>query len=193
MGEADAPDLDALLWERDRLHDSLTAERAEVSNLRAAIRRVCAAYPTDDAAPTCVAILRAVLGANIESALVAPAPVRWYCVSREGIATWCKDEADARDTATSADVAWPNCKPHRAMQLVDAAEIERLRAALAQAMAERARALAVGDELDQRHERTRQALSERLAGTVMSKYASRAECEAARAALRNAMLDVRGA
>lgn len=42
-------------------------------------------------------------------------------------------------------------------------------------------------------ERTRQAISDRLADTVMSKYASKAECEAARAALRNAMLDVWGA
>ena len=38
--------------------------------------------------------------------------------------------------------------------------------------------------------RLRQAWSTQLAGTVMSKYASKAECEAARAALRNAMLDV---
>ncbi len=61
----------------------------------------------------------------------APAPVRWYCVSREGLATLCKDEADAHDTATSADADWPTCKPHRAVQLVDVAEVERLRATLA--------------------------------------------------------------
>jgi hypothetical protein len=42
-------------------------------------------------------------------------------------------------------------------------------------------------------ERTRKALSDRLEETVMSKYANKAECEAARSALRNAMLDVWGA
>ena len=37
---------------------------AEIDRLRAAIARACAGYPADDAAPTCVAILRADLGPN---------------------------------------------------------------------------------------------------------------------------------
>lgn len=37
------------------------------------------------------------------------------------------------------------------------------------------------------------AMKQRLSGTVMSKYLSTDACEAARAALRNAMLDVWGA
>lgn len=41
--------------------------------------------------------------------------------------------------------------------------------------------------------KTMDALKACLEGAVMSKYVSKAECEAARAALRNAMLDVWGA
>jgi hypothetical protein len=58
----------------------------------------------------------------------APSPVRWYCVSRDGLATLCKDEADARATARGSDQAWRTAGPHRAVQLVDAAEVQRLRA-----------------------------------------------------------------
>jgi hypothetical protein len=43
---------------------ALDAE-ADVQRLRAAIARACAGYPADDAAPTCVAILRAALGPNV--------------------------------------------------------------------------------------------------------------------------------
>jgi len=58
----------------------------------------------------------------------APAPVRWYCVRQDGLATWCKDERDAIATAEQCAVSWPSHGPYRAVQLVDAAEIERLRA-----------------------------------------------------------------
>jgi hypothetical protein len=115
--------------------------------------------------------------------------VRWYCVSREGLATLCKDEADARATARGSDQAWRTAGPHRAVQLVDAAEVERLRARVLEL--EAVHEDASGAVLQER-ERHRQAMHDRLAGTVMSKYASKAECEAARAALRNAMLDVWG-
>ena len=60
----------------------------------------------------------------------APAPVRWYCVSRAGRATWCKDERDAIATAEQCAMSWPSDGPYRAAQLVDAAELERLRDAL---------------------------------------------------------------
>ena len=57
---------------------------------------------------------------------------RWYCVSRDGLATLCKDAADAHETAGQCDKSWPAGGPHRAVLLVDAAEIARLRHALAQ-------------------------------------------------------------
>lgn len=100
------------------------------------------------------------------SAELGQVPERWYCVSTDGMAMLCKDERDASLQAAESDALYPAHAPHRAVRLGDVA-------------AER--------------ERARQALSDRLAGTVMSKYASKDECEAARAALRNAMLDVCGA
>jgi len=42
---------------------------------------------------------------------------RWYCVSREGLATLCKDERDARQVAIDADAQFPACGPHRAVRL----------------------------------------------------------------------------
>lgn len=51
----------------------------------------------------------------------AQAVERWYCVSREGMATLCVDEEDAQANAKHCDQAWPAGGPHRAVQLVDAA------------------------------------------------------------------------
>ena len=53
---------------------------------------------------------------------------RWYCLSHNGMATLCAGEADAKAEAERCDAEWPRHAPHRAVQLVDAAEIERLRA-----------------------------------------------------------------
>jgi len=59
----------------------------------------------------------------------APAAVRWYCVRQDGLATLCSGgERDALATAEQCAVSWPSHGPYRAVQLVDAAEIERLRA-----------------------------------------------------------------
>ena len=70
---------------------------------------------------------------------------RWYCVSRDGIATLCVDELDACYTAEQSDKNWQASSPHRAVQLVDVAavaqEIERWRE-LAK------RALPMADALD---------------------------------------------
>ena len=55
---------------------------------------------------------------------------RWYCVSRDGLATLCKDEADAHETSGQCDKSWPLGGPHSAVRLADASEIERLRDAL---------------------------------------------------------------
>ena len=51
------------------------------------------------------------------------AEARWYCVSRDGLATLCKDEADAHETVAGADKSWPLGCPHNAVQLVDAAAV----------------------------------------------------------------------
>jgi predicted RNase H-like nuclease (RuvC/YqgF family) len=57
-----------------------------------------------------------------------PNDLRWYCVNTIGMATLCRDEADARREAADADAMWPRHAPHVATQLVPMAEIDRLRA-----------------------------------------------------------------
>ena len=80
-----------------------------------------------------------------------PAPARWYCVSREGLATLCKDEADAHETVAGCDKSWPLGGPHRAVQLVDAFDLDGLRVANA----------VLADELD-RMRRVRRMLCAEL-------------------------------
>ena len=63
-----------------------------------------------------------------------PVVGRWYFVANDGAATLCVDEADARESAAEADIAFPRMAPHRAVQLVPA---DQLAAAVA---AERERA-----------------------------------------------------
>ena len=43
---------------------------------------------------------------------------RWYCLNNDGMATLCKDEADALKTAADANQAWRTVAPHRAVMLV---------------------------------------------------------------------------
>mgnify|MGYP003451722156 CR=1 FL=1 len=68
-------------------------------------------------------------------AAMAPAgePIGWYCVSREGMATLCADEEDAKQVAAESFVAYPQNGPYRAVQLyahpspaTDRAEVLRL-------------------------------------------------------------------
>ena len=54
---------------------------------------------------------------------------RWYCVSRDGRATLCTCEQDAKENVASQNIDWPHSAPHRAVQLVDAAEVESLKLA----------------------------------------------------------------
>ena len=55
-----------------------------------------------------------------------PLPARWYVVSRDGLATLCKDHDDAQDTAASCFVQWPLHAPYRVVLLGDVvAERER--------------------------------------------------------------------
>ena len=58
------------------------------------------------------------------------AEARWYCLSREGMATLCVDEEDAQANARHCDLAWPKGAPHRAVQLVDSAHVTDMLAAL---------------------------------------------------------------
>ena len=44
---------------------------------------------------------------------------RWYSVDARGMATLCRDEADAIQTAADCSIQWPNLAPHRAVQLGD--------------------------------------------------------------------------
>lgn len=44
-------------------------------------------------------------------------PPRWYMVTKDGLATLCADEEDARSSAAEADELWPNNAPHTAVQL----------------------------------------------------------------------------
>ena len=60
----------------------------------------------------------------------APVVGRWYFVANDGAATLCVDEADARESAAEADIAFPRMAPHRAVQLVPA---DQLAAAVAAA------------------------------------------------------------
>lgn len=51
----------------------------------------------------------------------------WYMLAADGRATLCADRADAEQEARDADAAWPRMGPHRAVQLVDANELRRIR------------------------------------------------------------------
>lgn len=42
---------------------------------------------------------------------------RWYCIDKNGMATLCADEDDAKQNAKLADQNWPNNAPYRAVQL----------------------------------------------------------------------------
>ena len=53
-----------------------------------------------------------------------PVEPRWYCVSREGVATLCEHEADAKESALRSVRSWPQGGPHRAVCLVDAGGTE---------------------------------------------------------------------
>ena len=72
----------------------------------------------------------------------APVVGRWYCVANDGAATLCVDEADARESASEADIAFPRMASHRAVQLVPA---DQLAASVA---AERERCLQIVESVD---------------------------------------------
>ena len=53
---------------------------------------------------------------------------RWYMVTHDGMATLCANKADAQQEAADAQRFWPHMGPHRAVQLVEAADVEAMRA-----------------------------------------------------------------
>jgi hypothetical protein len=55
----------------------------------------------------------------------ARATARWYCIDRQGMATLCAGEDDARREVERSGQSWPRSGPHRAVQLVDLAELLR--------------------------------------------------------------------
>lgn len=61
---------------------------------------------------------------------------RWYMVTHDGVATLCEDRRDAEEEAKDADMAWPHSGPHRAVQLVEVADVEAMRAGYAAARLE---------------------------------------------------------
>lgn len=44
-------------------------------------------------------------------------PPRWYFITKDGAATLCVDEYDARQNVIDADILYPNNAPHTAVQL----------------------------------------------------------------------------
>ena len=73
----------------------------------------------------------AVLG-PVERQVRPGAEARWYCLSREGMATLCTDEEDAKEVAAESFVLYPQNGPYRAVQMVDSAHVTDLLAALRQ-------------------------------------------------------------
>lgn len=47
-------------------------------------------------------------------------PPRWYMITKDGLATLCADEEDARANAAGADLCFPALGPHVAVQLAPA-------------------------------------------------------------------------
>ena len=60
-------------------------------------------------------------------------PARWYMIDKDGMATLCTDREDAEQEAKDANMAWPHTAPHRAVQLVEVADVEALRTGYAAA------------------------------------------------------------
>ena len=52
-----------------------------------------------------------------------PVVGRWYFVANDGAATLCVDDADARESASEADIAFPRMAPHQVTQLVSASQL----------------------------------------------------------------------
>ena len=60
----------------------------------------------------------AVVG-QVERPVRPAAEARWYCLSRDGLATLCADEEDAKEVAAESLVLYPHNGPYRVAQMVD--------------------------------------------------------------------------
>jgi hypothetical protein len=58
--------------------------------------------------------------------------MNWYVVDKDGESTLCVDKDDAELSARVANRAFPGYAPHRAVQLVDAAEVDALKTRIAE-------------------------------------------------------------
>ena len=61
---------------------------------------------------------------------------RWYMIDKDGMAMLCTDREYAEKEAKNANMAWPHTAPHRAVQLVEVADVEALRTGYAAARLE---------------------------------------------------------
>lgn len=55
-------------------------------------------------------------------AKTAPQPQaapHWYCLSRDGLATLCADEEDAKEVAAESFALYPQHGPYRAVQMIE--------------------------------------------------------------------------
>lgn len=77
------------------------------------------------------------------------AGARWYALSRDGAATLCVDEEDAKEVAAESWVLYPNNGPYRVAQMVDAGTVDEAVAAERERI--RARLLAMDDAVSGRH------------------------------------------
>ncbi len=62
---------------------------------------------------------RPAVAGQVERPVRPAAEARWYCLSREGMATLCADEEDAKEVAAESWVLYPNNGPYRVAQMVD--------------------------------------------------------------------------
>jgi hypothetical protein len=76
------------------------------------------------------------LGLAAERPVRPGAEARWYCLSREGMATLCTGEEDAKEVAAESWVLYPQNGPYRAVQMVDFARVTDLLAGKWQAEAD---------------------------------------------------------
>ena len=62
--------------------------------------------------------------------------MNWYCVNAIGVAELCRNKEHAAKKTLDHGSRWPGLGPFRAVQLVDAQEIDALKARIAELEAE---------------------------------------------------------
>lgn len=97
----------------------MTAEqlRAELSALNEFLGVVSGYAKIDDERVRLARGKLTALSARLSGMAAVPTAGRWYVINREGLATLCRDEEDARTVAAEADEQFPRRRPHIAAQL----------------------------------------------------------------------------